>query len=149
MTTLAEALEIMERMKEIDRGDGLETCDHDKVIAALRSLPEFLGDDESAPRCRACRGSGAEGTGTPSAEGGEDWRECASCGGSGEEPLCPYCGGTKSGRRYCRNEWHDPSITDDAERCDWCLGSGHEQNVAPSVLKDRPCHKCAGKGRIP
>lgn len=52
--------------------------------------------------CPECRGTGKEGTGTPSGEGGEDFRECFRCQGSGFVPFpsappateCPRCGGS-------------------------------------------------------
>ena len=38
------------------------------------------------PACPECGGCGQEGTGQPNPEGGEDWRECYKCGGTGAAP---------------------------------------------------------------
>lgn len=51
------------------------------------------------PSCPECHGTGQEGTGQPSDEGGEAFRACEGCNGSELEPSCPGCGHPR--------EWHE------------------------------------------
>lgn len=62
-----------------------------KAEAAARAAME--------PPCPDCHGTGQEGTGQPSDEGGEAFRACEGCNGSGLEPSCPGCGHPR--------EWHE------------------------------------------
>lgn len=75
----------------------------DATVAARKALA-LPADAPTVPAwtmqgCPECLGTGKEGTGQPSDEGGEAFRACEGCNGSGLEPSCPGCGHPR--------EWHE------------------------------------------